>query len=116
MRRFAVLSMIFLVALVFGCSGMEKAFSVKYEVTGNCTNVDISYIDSTGSNAYTTQSVFPWTDNQTRTTPFDVSLGTVVNGSTGTITANIYVGGTLYKTATGTNGTTTITGTITKTH
>jgi hypothetical protein len=116
MKRLTVVFAIFITAFIFGCAGMEKAFSVKYQVSGTSTNVDISYIDSTGANAYTTQSVFPWKDEQTRTTPFDVSLATVVNGSVGTIKAEIYVGGVLYKEANGTTGTAVISGTINKDH
>jgi hypothetical protein len=115
MKRFAVLSLIFIAALILGCAGMEKAFSVKYEVISTCSSVDITYFNSSGVSTDTTVTIFPWKDEQTRTTPFDVYLITA-NGVGGTITSNIYVGGTLYKTETGSPGTTAITGTILKNH
>lgn len=116
MRRFAVISAIFLLALVFGCTGMEKMFSVKYEVLSNCSGIDITYANSSGVNTDTHQTLFPWTEEHIRTTPFDVYLLAYNGTGCGTITANVYVGGTLYKSEIGTSNTAAITGTILKDH
>ena len=108
MKRMLVLMMF----LIVGCatvpdtsspdtsSSSNGPWTIVYKVTGTCGNVSLTYENSSGGTSQISSATLPWTYTFTASGYTFLYVSAQNNNSSGTVTAEIDVNGSVYKTST----------------
>ncbi len=97
MRITRILAAAGLLALLAGCGDdpLSASITVKYEVTGSASAVNIDYLDSNGDLAIINGQSLPWEITFSANKGDQVYLSAKRTGDSGTVTVKIYQNGTL---------------------
>lgn len=103
MRKITIIGLGLLLFLLFSCDKNPlgpKSYSVKYEVAGSASRVDITYENADGGTSQIGNAHVPWSMTFSRKEGSFVYISAQNQGSSGSITVTIYRNGSRFKTST----------------